>query len=1228
MGTLASEPETRRERCRALGRSAPGARALTLARCAGLTLLSENAPQQVALRQAIEAVVCDRSDRRTTPPTRQSLRRWLKEASRGVRQLPLPGLQCEELVVDEGAFRVFPGIFEDEGWVLQMILDLVLRDERLPHSFRREARDCALGVLDLSEAVAHRAEIARNTPNDHDAATPVVPTEKQLLKLSAAVTFSEKDLGAALTPERLRHLDDLTLELGSVRPSEAEEDSELWRRPLVRCDGLGTIVALPDTLLLAARHRIIRLAFEHDCVAQLAETFGLGVIDAARSSLAQIGMLADGPPPPDAQPSFDRAEMILPCDSDKVCHLLVVWDDLADYDIERPQAQWQGVPEATAMEQRLDDVALALFSDEDPPNEVMHCVIVQSFGRPYQLVVDSPGPPTFAPRLVLSASELETISRLEQPDITLPWKFAEAVARLRGMVPLAPISQLEEWAFWRQNLRSFGFLEAGVPPSPAVQLAGFASQMREELAMSEDPHGVLAPTGKFVEVTRFWPDPAVPVVAAGRPSSLSPVVVVEGLGIPAWVLPAETPADPREVFEYRRYGELLAYWVWQLAGSTRPLWQALTTRASTVQIEITLQSTEVEGWRVVMQAPGHLSVTFGADISERMGGAENTSERQLVREVLGALCESAGKTGGSYAMDGDELDAAVIHGMEPASKRKMMFISVEDPAFEPLDVPYRTLSDAPAMTLRRSTGVAVATLRQLDVGPIEPDETGPVLNDAVAEVFRELCALVASLQGRHLLEWLVSFNEALIHRYTVDQVEQGVAIALWDPDSPVRKRSAEDTAEAARTAIASRFLIEYVTAQPPSGLRPISYEVYDELMAMAAVITDWGSASDLVREGLAELNAAILPTGHLFYGRGRYEAGALEFMEMVTRARPLRAADWLAATMTAEKVPNLSDAIDVDPFGELDMAWVAETGYTFSDCVRALAVISGFDSSPLNGAGSVGYAEAVTLTASALGWEQKKSTAIIEHFALRARRDFLDAPEGFTRADLWPWRFNRRLSYLRRPLLIRPGADGEELVFGPRQLFMSVGYLEDLVQSGRLKAFSSPLKDHMSKIQQARSRAFNDVVARVYSDAGLRARVRVQRAGAERLRDGEGNDLGDIDVLVVDEARRTILCVEVKDLAGALAPHQLANELRHTFGVGGPHRSHAEKHVRRVQWVDEHKGDVLHEFDISAQDARRWRAKGLIVTNEEVLAPFVANPPLPVRDFLTLKAAIAVGSLC
>ena len=54
------------------------------------------------------------------------------------------------------------------------------------------------------------------------------------------------------------------------------------------------------------------------------------------------------------------------------------------------------------------------------------------------------------------------------------------------------------------------------------------------------------------------------------------------------------------------------------------------------------------------------------------------------------------------------------------------------------------------------------------------------------------------------------------------------------------KDIAEEVPERGRTTVASRFLIEFVTAQPPTGVKPLSEASYDRLLAISHHITNFG----------------------------------------------------------------------------------------------------------------------------------------------------------------------------------------------------------------------------------------------------------------------------------------------------------------------------------------------------------------------------------------------------
>lgn len=97
---------------------------------------------------------------------------------------------------------------------------------------------------------------------------------------------------------------------------------------------------------------------------------------------------------------------------------------------------------------------------------------------------------------------------------------------------------------------------------------------------------------------------------------------------------------------------------------------------------------------------------------------------------------------------------------------------------------------------------------------------------------------------------------------------------------------------------------------------------------------------------------------------------------------------------------------------------------------------------------------------------------IIRDLSLGKRNNYLTPPDGFSPNDIWPWRFNRRLSFTRRPLIIYE----DELIWGNRQLSHSFWFTVDLIFDGKYKATKKKLKSLIGKIANKRGNAFNDDV--------------------------------------------------------------------------------------------------------------------------------------------------------
>ncbi len=130
---------------------------------------------------------------------------------------------------------------------------------------------------------------------------------------------------------------------------------------------------------------------------------------------------------------------------------------------------------------------------------------------------------------------------------------------------------------------------------------------------------------------------------------------------------------------------------------------------------------------------------------------------------------------------------------------------------------------------------------------------------------------------------------------------------------------------------------------------------------------------------------------------------------------------------------------------------------------------------------------------------------------------------------------------------------------------------------------------------------------------------RVRKINGKKIETKPGEDLGDIDVLVLALAERVIRVIEVKDLALARTPVELHFELEQTFETRGRRLAAVDKHLKRVAWIQRHVPEMLRWSGLSDVDSDSWRVEALIVLSEPLMSPYLVQSPIPVVSYRDLR---------
>jgi hypothetical protein len=466
----------------------------------------------------------------------------------------------------------------------------------------------------------------------------------------------------------------------------------------------------------------------------------------------------------------------------------------------------------------------------------------------------------------------------------------------------------------------------------------------------------------------------------------------------------------------------------------------------------------------------------------------------------------------------------------------------------------------------------------------------------VGYLFRVFEAAVSRLSSAGLLKWLIAHHERLTREWAFLRLTVPTRIACFDNEQEVLDELRSDLPKDNHLRLASRFVIEYVVARPPRGIRPISRSAYDELIALAAEIINFGALSDLCHFAIEDITWSLLQSGRIGRDVEHYHAVRQEYLGshavgQIHRARQGFGGHW---TRHERQASELQDRINA--------AMVAEVGVRFTDIMDVLGVAM---NTRLKATADVVVqcqeSAFVTQVATELGLPEGTIATILRLLVLDPRDDYL-APKGYRREDAYPWRLDRPLSYVRRPFAVRIVNGQRHLLWGCRHVDEVIRYWCDAYSYGRIEAKSQELKRLVSELHNRRGSEFNDEVA----DACEKLPGAIVRRRVKKI--GKLKPPGDIDVLMALPAVRKLRLVECKDLEPARMPHEINAELLKTFKGKDGKPSAIEKHLRRLTWVQDHAEEVL-DF-LGCNDGGIWKVEALFVTDTELLTPFLRESPV------------------
>lgn len=501
------------------------------------------------------------------------------------------------------------------------------------------------------------------------------------------------------------------------------------------------------------------------------------------------------------------------------------------------------------------------------------------------------------------------------------------------------------------------------------------------------------------------------------------------------------------------------------------------------------------------------------------------------------------------------------------------------------------------------------------------------LHSGVDVLLEKLTVGVADFDIKALLKTLLNNHETLLHIREHNKVIHPAQIICFGDTPEKRNEFLATETRLTETGLATRVLIEYLAAtQNQTGTKQHGGDDVEYLLAIASDVIRIGGICDAIHLDVADHNIEMLPSA-------RYEINDEDFNDTLGSFASARSEESVnyqievfAKTMERLATHEPGKVVEKDEEQiKIDEAFEADWGVSYSDILQLLyacyVIAMNHKVSVMSIMEDDLVAEVKTVYPE-MAEESIKNC--ISRLSLDKRYDYLTPPVGLDGKDIFPWVYNRELSYLRRPIVRYKELDGKVLcMFGFRSCLAAGFQLTDLLYSGRLKNGGKKMEKVLSQFQTKKGHVFNEEVRSFLSQiSGLTVwphDVTIKTNGNLKAAT-KNTDYGDIDVMAYHPVKNVLYSIECKNTTTAKNVREMKKEMDDYLGRGeGSDKDKALvlKHLRRHKWILENLEQVKKYIGITNNP----RVKSMMLTATVIPTSYLKKneTPLSILNYPELR---------
>lgn len=465
--------------------------------------------------------------------------------------------------------------------------------------------------------------------------------------------------------------------------------------------------------------------------------------------------------------------------------------------------------------------------------------------------------------------------------------------------------------------------------------------------------------------------------------------------------------------------------------------------------------------------------------------------------------------------------------------------------------------------------------------------------DICYKVINSLIGKVSSILKLYntidLLEFTMLRHEALLNENSFKKVRLVTYFECFKNYEDAFSKFTKIESENVRTALATRSLIEFITAEPNKGNKRPNDNDVDFLVALLDEIIFWGNLADSIKFDLDNPAMGLLPSGRIGINYDFYER-----INVFTNEHKRDQHYESSISFNEEfELENFEVPLPENYYDTLDEDFNSDLGITMPVVNAIFFFLSHncFDNEK-----SVGIIEEnqfKEILKNECKLSDTEFNALIEHFVTTPRGNILHPPQSYDYSDIQPWRYNRPLSYLLKPII----KVEDKFIFSARHLSSaSENYLAKFME-GAIK-YQKKFKK-LNKLQANRNKIkgkeFRNKVCLWLSKSPFLDVVPYEFKITQKIADKE---YGDVDVLVFDKNKKVIYSIECKNTKQAKIIYEYYMNSKNYIDDKLP------LHNNRKIWLENNleKLSAIFKYDFS-----NFKVKSILISSYQLPLNLVTN---------------------